>query len=188
MLRKIFFILFISIICTRAEAQGEICSSEPPKAGVLQRLAQLMEIPLPPPRRNFAPWRNIPNTHWSNDRLTSATPLAEVVDLSEKCLGEYGCVHSSLHQDYREAFAKLKCHCHTGFCRPSKFRAVPISATNDSGRQIWANNQWCDVMMEHLRRDRSLIPERLLSFRAHVCVGSTGCESLECAIDPSPGG
>lgn len=184
MLRKIFFILFISMASSPAWAQGEICTSEAPKKSLLQRLAQLSDVPLPP-LRDFGPWRR-PQPRLNP--LTPALPLDKVVDLSEKCLGEYGCVHDQLHADYREAFAKLKCHCHTGYCRPSEFRAAPFGPTNDTGLQIKANGTWCDVTTQHLRRDRNMIPERLLPFRAHVCVGSTGCEALECAIDPRIGG
>lgn len=109
-------------------------------------------------------------------------PIEELIELTEKCLGEMSCGHPHLHPAYRDGFAKLKCHCITGRCRPSKFQHVEVSATNETGLQVWANGRWCDVPSAALRRDRRAIPNILLQFRGHVCVSDTGCAALECAI------
>ena len=100
----------------------------------------------------------------------------------EECLGDYKCLHGYLHPYYKEAFQKLGCHCYTGRCRPSKFQRVATSETNETGYQIYANKQWCNVPKVALRRDKNRIPETLLQFDAHVCVSDTGCGELECAI------
>lgn len=107
---------------------------------------------------------------------------AEIAREAQGCLGEYQCMHAKLHAYYRYAFYALQCSCHTGYCRPSKVREVDISPTNETGLQVWANGQWCDVTKDSLRRDGKRIPATLLQVGDHVCIGNKGCEQLECTI------
>lgn len=109
-------------------------------------------------------------------------PIEELIALTEKCLGKMRCGHPYLHPYYKVAFEKLGCHCKYGLCRPTQFQRVAVTSANPTGIQAWANDRWCDVPEEALRRDRRKIPLILLQFRGHVCLGENGCENLECAV------
>jgi len=162
-------LILILTICAYPHASAAQNFLAPESRGWEQLRPLLPEFRHPP---RFSPKVPEYNTYEKEDLVAEA----------EECLGKYQCLHKKLHTAYNEAFAKINCYCYTGRCRPSTYRTVPVSATNETGIQIFANGTWCDVPKIALRRNQNLIPTILRQFKAHVCVGASACAELECAI------
>lgn len=102
--------------------------------------------------------------------------------------GDYGYMHKCLHEAYKKLYEKAKCHCHTGYCRPTHLR------THNGVRQVLISGHWYDVADEALR-GRNKIPEELWHQPGHVCARPTGNtlsdgrpeQDTECVVDNATG-
>lgn len=100
-------------------------------------------------------------------------------DAQGKYPGDKGYMHEEVHPFYQLLFASGKCYCHTGECRPTKWRA---SRDSPSGIQVVHNRKWIDVPKQALKQ-RQEVPPELWSYEAHICAFATASGmNVECAI------
>lgn len=98
--------------------------------------------------------------------------------------GDYGYGHRCLHPEYRKLYSSGKCHCHTGACRPTRFRE------GQNGTEVLIDGNWYTFSPEALRR-KNVVPEGLWPQEGHVCALPTGKllpdgrpeHILECVLD-----
>lgn len=102
--------------------------------------------------------------------------------------GDEKYMHKCLHESYKEMYAGAKCHCYTGYCRPTQFR------THEGERQVLISGHWYDVPDASLR-GRNQIPEQLWHQPGHMCARPTGKmlpdgrpeQDIECTVDNATG-
>lgn len=81
-------------------------------------------------------------------RTTSARSqtVSDLCPSKETRLGYAGFKHCELHAQYQIAFKNWNCHCYSGQCRPTMFRAAPRSETNLTGFEIFIDGGWFRLM------------------------------------------
>lgn len=106
-------------------------------------------------------------------------------DESKLLPGDKGFRHKQMHPFYQKLFAKGKCACHTGECRPTIYRS---SSTSPSGVQVVLNRVWIDVPKAAIQEKMSVPPELWVD-PAHICAFEDRDEGMrkkhikvECAI------
>ena len=82
--------------------------------------------------------------------------------------GDYGYMHKCLHEHFVEMYKTSKCHCHTGFCRPTLWRLNDKRET-----EVLIDRYWYTFDPKTLR-ERGVIPKALWPFPAIVCARPTG--------------
>ena len=176
-----FVVLFVSIFLGSAHAQTmsiqefdamakeEMCTApENVRASSLQSPA----------------WRNFVR----RVQAASAPPCLDVEDR----IGYYKFDHCRLHKHYQVVFPQAGCSCSTGQCRPTNWRNVALSETNDSGIEIYLSGTWYAVPQRILHKFYSStgfnstgqkMPVPLLEYDAHVCAYEPTAYSLNVTIE-----
>jgi hypothetical protein len=108
----------------------------------------------------------------------STTALAETTE-KPKVLGpgDYKYMHEELHPHFEKLFGEGKCHCKTGYCRPTVYRLAP----NSVGVEIKIDGGWYAPPQSAMLQ-KNQIPPELWHFDALVCAHPTspGEYDIEC--------
>lgn len=113
--------------------------------------------------------------------------------------GDEGYRKEELQSTYGELYSSQKCHCKSGYCRPTVVRPTQLAA--ETGLDILVNRAWRPIPKNSLHHERTLSPELMLKLfpphegiqtadgymRGHVCAyetESSGRLTIECAIIP----
>lgn len=94
--------------------------------------------------------------------------------------GDKGFDHDAMHPYYQMIFDSGRCYCHTGECRPTRWRH---SETSPTGIQMILNREWVDIPA-HAIVQRDSVPPELWAHPAHICgfPNGSGGNTIECAI------
>lgn len=90
--------------------------------------------------------------------------------------GDKGYRHTDFHGSYQAIFNSGRCNCHTGECRPTRYRIV------EGKLQMILNRKWVDIP-DHAIQPRESVPANLWAEEAHICAFYVnGILNVECAI------
>lgn len=98
-------------------------------------------------------------------------------------------------EDFKSTYQKVynggKCHCRSGYCRPTIFRVTELGSA--VGYDILVDGTWIPIPADSLQNERTLSRELMASLfpgdvQAHVCAYPNEMEPyghlIECAIIP----
>ncbi len=102
--------------------------------------------------------------------------------------GDEGYRHACLHQYYKQLYDAGKCHCHTGYCRPTRIRYVAGIS------EVLISGVWYEFPREALKR-KAEVPPELWEHEAHVCAHPLGGTdekgrpkvNIECVMENAAG-
>ena len=101
--------------------------------------------------------------------------------IPEMRLGYHGFMHCDLHGDYQVAFAKWKCMCYTGQCRPTKFRHLKRKSDQYVDYEIYVDGEYYPIPKAAFRTEKADMSAALLRWSAHACANKGPNPHIECA-------